>query len=119
MSSPLPAYRSIWPDEYDDGTIWIIDQRHLPHELVEEPLRSSEAAARALGRSRVAAMALQAQGHGALIETLENNTGGPRIRAAFVLGGIGADARPALCRDHAGIRFEAGGFRLQRRLGAS
>ena len=36
-----------------------------------------------------------------LIETLENNTGGPRIRAAFVLGGIGPDAKsavPALVR---------------------
>ncbi len=31
-----------------------------------------------------------------LIETFENNTGGPRIRAAFVLGGIGADAKPAV-----------------------
>lgn len=31
-----------------------------------------------------------------LIETFEKNTGGPRIRAAFVLGGIGADAKPAV-----------------------
>ncbi len=31
-----------------------------------------------------------------LIETFENQTGGPRIRAAFVLGGIGADAKPAV-----------------------
>jgi outer membrane protein assembly factor BamB len=31
-----------------------------------------------------------------LIEVLESNTGGPRIRAAFVLGGIGADAKPAV-----------------------
>ena len=32
----------------------------------------------------------------ALIETLENNTGGPRIRACFVLGGIGSDAKAAV-----------------------
>jgi methylthioribose-1-phosphate isomerase len=53
MSSPLPPYRSIWPDEHDDGTVWIIDQRHLPHTLVEEPLRSCEAAARAIREMHV------------------------------------------------------------------
>ncbi len=31
-----------------------------------------------------------------LIDTFENNTGGPRIRAAFVLASIGADAAPAI-----------------------
>ena len=31
-----------------------------------------------------------------LIEVFENNPGGPRIRAAFVLGNIGAEARPAI-----------------------
>lgn len=32
----------------------------------------------------------------ALIKTFEENTGGPRIRACFVLGGIGRDAKPAV-----------------------
>ncbi len=32
----------------------------------------------------------------ALIETFEKNPGGPRIRAAFVLGSIGGDAKPAV-----------------------
>lgn len=31
-----------------------------------------------------------------LIKTFEENTGGPRIRACFVLGGIGRDAKPAV-----------------------
>lgn len=31
-----------------------------------------------------------------LIDTFENQTGGPRIRAAFVLGGMGATAKPAV-----------------------
>ncbi len=31
-----------------------------------------------------------------LIDTLKNSTGGPRIRAAFVLGGIGPDAQAAV-----------------------
>ncbi len=31
-------YRTIWPDPEDNKTIRIIDQRHLPHEFVEEEL---------------------------------------------------------------------------------
>ena len=47
---------------------------------------SCQAAAGSIGKEAV----------GALIEMLENNTGGPRIRAAFVLGGIGPDAKQAV-----------------------
>jgi uncharacterized membrane protein len=49
--------------------------------LLAEPF-DGEAAARALGRSRVAAMALQAQGHGALIETLEGMSAAERAVVA-------------------------------------
>jgi uncharacterized membrane protein len=49
--------------------------------LLAEPF-DSEAAARALGRSREAAMALQAQGHGALIETLEGMSAAERAVVA-------------------------------------
>jgi uncharacterized membrane protein len=49
--------------------------------LLAEPF-DSEAAARALGRSREAAMLLQAQGHGALIETLEGMSAAERAVVA-------------------------------------
>ena len=47
---------------------------------------SCQAAAGSIGKDAVPA----------LIDTLVNNTGGPRIRAAFVLGGIGPDAKEAV-----------------------
>ena len=47
---------------------------------------SCQAAAGSIGKEAV----------GPLVEVLENNTGGPRIRAAFVLGGIGPDAKSAV-----------------------
>jgi len=47
---------------------------------------SCQAAVASVGREAVAA----------LIDTFEKNTGGPRIRAAFVLGSIGADAKAAV-----------------------
>jgi uncharacterized membrane protein len=49
--------------------------------LLAEPFDSA-AAARALGRSREAAMLLQAQGHGALIETLEGMSAAERALVA-------------------------------------
>ena len=33
-------YRTVWHIDTDPETIWIIDQRHLPFEFVEEPLRN-------------------------------------------------------------------------------
>ncbi|MCB0635600.1 MAG: S-methyl-5-thioribose-1-phosphate isomerase [Lewinella sp.] len=53
MSSSLPAYRSIWPDENEEGIVWVIDQRYLPHDFVEEPLRNIEEAARAIREMHV------------------------------------------------------------------
>lgn len=47
---------------------------------------SCQAAAGAMGKAAVPA----------LIDLFEKNPGGPRIRAAFVLGGIGEDARAAI-----------------------
>ena len=45
---------------------------------------------------QAAAGSIGAEAVGTLVEVLENNTGGPRIRAAFVLGGIGPDAKEAI-----------------------
>lgn len=41
-------YRTIWLKPGDDRTIQIIDQRHLPHELVIEDLRTTEDVERAI-----------------------------------------------------------------------
>ena len=46
-------YRTIWEKEGDPGAIVIIDQRHLPHNLVLEDLRSSTDAARAIREMHV------------------------------------------------------------------
>jgi methylthioribose-1-phosphate isomerase len=35
-------YRTVWTVDSDSETIWIIDQRHLPFQFIEEPLRSVE-----------------------------------------------------------------------------
>lgn len=42
------AYRSIWTDPQDPDTVFIFDQRELPHRLVVEPLRTVEEAAVAI-----------------------------------------------------------------------
>jgi uncharacterized membrane protein len=57
----------------------------LRRALLAEPF-DREAAARALGRSREAAAALQAQGHGALLDTLEDMTLDERVAVADRLG---------------------------------
>ncbi len=41
-------HRTIWPDSNDPTHIQIIDQRHLPHHLVIEPLQTVAEAARAI-----------------------------------------------------------------------
>ena len=46
-------YRTIWPDPSDPRIIRIIDQRRLPHALVEEPLRTVEDFVRAIAEMRV------------------------------------------------------------------
>lgn len=46
-------YRTIWVKENDPGTIQIIDQRYLPHELVIEELTSPEDCARAIKEMHV------------------------------------------------------------------
>lgn len=48
MSAQISSHRSIWPDPEEAGLVWIIDQRALPHDWVEEPLRTLEQAARAI-----------------------------------------------------------------------
>ena len=53
MPPKSSAYRTIWPDTTDEGTVWILDQRALPHERVEEPLRSLEEAVRAIREMHV------------------------------------------------------------------
>ncbi len=53
MPAPSPALRTIWLDDRHDDTVWIIDQRALPHQLIEEPLRSLEDAARAIQEMHV------------------------------------------------------------------
>lgn len=45
--------QTIWPDPQDANTIWIIDQRWLPHELVHEPLRTIAQAATAIREMHV------------------------------------------------------------------
>jgi methylthioribose-1-phosphate isomerase len=42
------AYRSIWIEPQDPETVYIFDQRELPHRLVVEPLRTVEEAAIAI-----------------------------------------------------------------------
>jgi methylthioribose-1-phosphate isomerase len=46
-------YRTIWPDPHDQELIKIIDQRHLPHQLVIEDLRNIEDFARAIKEMHV------------------------------------------------------------------
>jgi methylthioribose-1-phosphate isomerase len=46
-------YRTIWPDPADRRVIKIIDQRHLPHQLVIEELNNVEAFAKAIGEMHV------------------------------------------------------------------
>ncbi len=46
-------YRTIWPDPIDPGVINIIDQRHLPHQLIIERLRTPEQAAIAIAEMHV------------------------------------------------------------------
>ncbi len=41
-------YRSIWVDEQDAETVCVIDQRHLPYQLVVETLRTAQDAAAAI-----------------------------------------------------------------------
>lgn len=48
MKSPSPDLRTIWLDPKDETTVWIIDQRALPHRLIHEPLRTSADAAKAI-----------------------------------------------------------------------
>lgn len=50
---PSPHLRTIWLDNDDPSTVWIIDQRQLPHTLVHEPLRSSLDAAIAIREMHV------------------------------------------------------------------
>lgn len=45
--------QTIWLDPQDESTVWIIDQRALPHELVHEALRTSDDAARAIREMHV------------------------------------------------------------------
>lgn len=45
--------RTIWLDPNDNHTVWIIDQRSLPHELIHEPLRSAVDAANAIREMHV------------------------------------------------------------------
>jgi methylthioribose-1-phosphate isomerase len=47
------SYRTIWQKPDDPATIQIIDQRHLPHELIIENLLTSEDAARAIKEMHV------------------------------------------------------------------
>jgi methylthioribose-1-phosphate isomerase len=53
MSPPNPKLRTIWLDETDPTTVWIIDQRQLPHRLVHEPLRTLTEAAAAIREMHV------------------------------------------------------------------
>jgi len=46
-------YRTIWPDPDDRRIIKIIDQRHLPHHLVIEDLRTVDDFVRAIGEMHV------------------------------------------------------------------
>ena len=46
-------YRTIWPDPHDRETVKIIDQRHLPHQLVIEDLKSVDDFAVAIGEMHV------------------------------------------------------------------
>jgi methylthioribose-1-phosphate isomerase len=46
-------HRSISIREGDPHTVWIIDQRHLPHELIWEPLRTAEETAVAIEEMHV------------------------------------------------------------------
>jgi methylthioribose-1-phosphate isomerase len=45
--------QTIWLDPQDATTVWIIDQRALPYQLVHEPLRTLEAAATAIREMHV------------------------------------------------------------------
>ncbi|MEL6833231.1 MAG: S-methyl-5-thioribose-1-phosphate isomerase [Bacteroidota bacterium] len=45
--------QTIWLDPKNDRTVWIIDQRALPHELVHEALRTAGDAARAIREMHV------------------------------------------------------------------
>lgn len=45
--------QTIWLDPQEDSTVWIIDQRALPHELVHEALHSYQDAARAIREMHV------------------------------------------------------------------
>lgn len=49
----LADLRTIWLDDTDASTVWIIDQRALPHELIHEALRSASDAARAIKEMHV------------------------------------------------------------------
>jgi len=45
--------QTIWLDPQDSTTVWIIDQRALPHQLVHEPLRTVTQAANAIREMHV------------------------------------------------------------------
>lgn len=45
--------QTIWLDPQDASTVWIIDQRSLPHELIHEPLRTTKQAAAAIREMHV------------------------------------------------------------------
>ena len=49
----MPDLQTIWLDPQDPSTVWIIDQRALPHELVHEPLKTTAQAAAAIKEMHV------------------------------------------------------------------
>ncbi len=49
----IPDLKTIWLDPQDPTTVWIIDQRALPHELVHEPLKTTAQAAAAIREMHV------------------------------------------------------------------
>ena len=49
----MPDLQTIWLDPQDPSTVWIIDQRALPRELVHEPLKTTAQAAAAIKEMHV------------------------------------------------------------------
>ena len=68
-------YRTVWHLDSDPQTVWIIDQRHLPFQFVEEPLRSVADVAQAISDMHVrgAGCIGATAGFGMYLATLEAN----------------------------------------------
>jgi methylthioribose-1-phosphate isomerase len=70
-------YRTIWPNEPDNGVIRLIDQRFLPHRFVIEEVRTVAEMARAIREMHVRGAGLigAAAGYGMYLATLEAAAG--------------------------------------------